>query len=213
MAGLAKFGASSFEYGVIDPKTGLITATRKVPGLSEVKIDITNDLKTLAADDSPYLVLSGGITEATEEISIYDIDSQMKQDLFGIQVINGVEVYPKTLTPNDIATLFRTKLSNGKFVWVGMLSGKFSIPSMDQKTVDGTPDPDADDVKGSFVARGDADTGNVMLIGREDNTGFDFATFHKYVFPAKTGDDTIAPVTTPPANGGTSKAPTTPPAG
>ncbi|RUS40192.1 major tail protein, partial [Lacticaseibacillus paracasei] len=160
---------------------------------SSVKLDIKTEQKTLSADDGPYLILSGGITEATETIEMYDVDSQMKSDLFGIKVVNGVEVYPKNLSPNYAATLFRTKLSNGKYVWVGMLKGMFSLPGVDTKTVDGTPDPSADSIEGSFIPRGDQDTGNVVLIGREDNDGFDFDTFHGYVFPKTAEDATIAP--------------------
>lgn len=184
---LAKFGASGFEYGVIGDDE-FVATTRKMSGLTSVKMDIKTEQKTLSADDGPYLILSGGITEATETIELTDVDSQMKSDLFDIKVVNGVEVYPKNLNPNYVATLFRTKLSNGKYVWVGMLKGKFSLPGVDTKTVDGTPDPSSDSIEGSFIPRGDQDTGNVVLIGREDNEGFNFDTFHGYVFP-KTAED------------------------
>ena len=56
-AKVAKFGASNFEYGVLD-ENEKIKDTRKISGLSEVKLELTNDLKTIAADDGPYLVLS-----------------------------------------------------------------------------------------------------------------------------------------------------------
>lgn len=180
-AKVAKFGASNFEYGVwgADEK---IKDTRKITGLSQVKLELTNELKTLAADDGPYLILSGGITQAKETINIYDIDSEMKKDLYGIDIQNGTEVYTKNFTPNYVATLFRTKISNGKHCWVGLLKGMFSLPGISTKTQDGAPDPDADEIEGSFVPRGDADTGTILLIGREDNEGFDFDTFHKMVF-------------------------------
>ena len=189
-AKVAKFGASNFEYGVLDSQDK-IAETRKMTGLKEVKLDLTNELKTLPADDGPYLILSGGITQAKETINIYDVDSQMKKDLFGIEIQDGTEVYTKNFTPNYVATLFRTKISNGKHVWVGLLKGMFALPGINTKTQDGAPDPDADEIEGNFVPRGDADTGQILLIGREDNEGFDFTTFHKMVF----GD--TAPVTTP----------------
>lgn len=184
--GLVKFGASNFEYGVVDDDTSLVAKSRTVPGLSSVKVDLTNDLKQIAADDGPYAVLSGGITEAKETIELYDVDSQMKQDLFGIKVVKGVEVYPKNMVAANVATLFKTKLSNGKNCWVALLKGMFSLPSIDTKTVDGTPDPNADSIEGEFMPRGDQE--NVVLIGREDNTDFDLAQFRKWVFPA-TADD------------------------
>ena len=82
---LAKFGASAFEYGVVGDDD-FVLSTRKIQGLSSVKLDIKTEQKTLSADDGPYLILSGGITEATETIEMYDVDSQMKSDLFGIKV-------------------------------------------------------------------------------------------------------------------------------
>jgi hypothetical protein len=75
-----------------------------------------------------------------------------------------------------------------------MLKGMFSLPGVDTKTVDGTPDPSADSIEGSFIPRGDQDTGNVVLIGREDNDGFKFDTFHGYVFPKEAKDATISAV-------------------
>lgn len=186
-AKLAKFGCSNFEYGVVGDGD-LVQTTRKVPGLSEVKIELTDEMKTLAADDGPYLVLSGGITETKETINIYDLDSDTKKDLYGITVEKGVEKYAKNIMPNYVATLFKTKLSNGKNVWFALLKGMFSLPGISSKTQDGTPDPEADEIEGSFVPRGDADTGNILLIGREDSTDFNFEAFHAMVFP-KTADE------------------------
>lgn len=186
-AKLAKFGCSSFEYGVVGADD-LVQTTRKVPGLSEVKIELTDEMKTLAADDGPYLVLSGGITETKETINIYDIDSDTKKDFYGIEVVNGIERYAKNIMPNYVATMFKTKLSNGKNVWFALLKGMFSLPGISSKTQDGTPDPEADEIEGSFVPRGDADSGTILLIGREDNPEFKFDVFHAMVFPKATDE-------------------------
>ena len=182
---LAKFGVSDFEYGKVD-EDDLVKTTRKIPGLKEVKLELTNELKTLAADNGPYLVLSGGITEAKQTINVYDIDSQMKQDLYGVELKKGVEVYSKNMTPNYVATLFKMKMSNGKDVWIGMLKGMFSLPGLTSKTQDGAPDPEADEIVGNFIPRGEQET--VVLVGRSDNEGFDLDTFRKAVFPTSDTD-------------------------
>lgn len=182
---LAKFGVSDFEYGKVD-EGDLVKTTRKIPGLKEVKLELTNELKTLAADNGPYLVLSGGITEAKQTINIYDIDSQMKQDLYGVELKKGVEVYSKNMTPNYVATLFKMKMSNGKDVWIGMLKGMFALPGLNSKTQDGAPDPETDEIVGNFIPRGEKET--VVLVGRSDNEGFDFDTFRKAVFPTSDAD-------------------------
>lgn len=185
--GVAKFGVSEFEYGVV--KDGAVAETRPVKGLTEVKLDLTNEMKTLAADDGPYVTISGGITEAKETISIYDVDSTMKQDLYGIELVGGTERYDKNLMPNDVATMFKTKTSDGKGVYVGMLKGKFTLPGMDAKTVDGAPDPEADEIEGTFSPRGEQE--NILLIGREDNEGFNLDTFKSWVFPKTAADDKV----------------------
>ena len=107
--------------------------------------------------------------------------SDARKDFFGITVENGVEKYNKNLTPNDIAILFRTKMDDGNYVWVGLLRGKFNLPGFEASTIDGAPDPKADSIEGSFVARGGE--GTVLLIGREDATGFNLATFKGMVLP------------------------------
>lgn len=178
--GKVKFGISGCEYGVLD-KTGKVTTKKSLPGLTSAKLELTNELKTLSADDGPYVVVSGGITEAKLTIETYDLTSEARKDFFGITVESGVEKYNKDLTPNDVAILFRTKMDDGKYVWVGLLKGKFNLPGFEASTVDGAPDPKADSIEGSFVARGGE--GTVLLIGREDATGFNLEAFKGKVFP------------------------------
>ena len=186
--GKVKFGLSGCEYGVLDNAEKV--ATRKpLPGLTSAKLELTNELKTLSADDGPYVVVSGGITEAKLTIETYDLTSEARKDFFGITVENGVEKYTKDLTPNDVAILFRTKMDDGKYVWVGLLKGKFNLPGFEASTVDGAPDPKADSIEGSFVARSGekGEKGTVLLIGREDATGFNLEAFKKMVFPSVAG--------------------------
>ena len=183
--GKVKFGLSGCEYGVLN-NAEKVTQSKPLPGLTSAKLELTNELKTLSADDGPYVVVSGGITEAKLTIETYDLTSDARKDFFGITVQNGVEKYNKDLTPNDVAILFRTKMDDGKYVWVGLLKGKFNLPGLEASTIDGAPDPKADSIEGSFVARG-GEEGTVLLIGREDATGFDLTAFKKMVFPSAAG--------------------------
>lgn len=111
--------------------------TRKVPGLSEVKIEFNHEMKTLAADDGPYLVLSGGITETKETINIYDLDPETKKDLYGITVDKGVEKYAKNIMPNYVLRCSRL-LSNGKNA-ICPAQGYVLLPGISSRQ-DGTPD-------------------------------------------------------------------------
>ena len=177
-----KFGLRGFEFGEVTSENKVPT-TMKLTGMKSAKIDITNELVTIAADDGPYVVLSSGITGTTLEVSWLDLGSEARKDFYGITVENGVEKYSKKMTPNDIACLFRTTGDDGKGIWVGLLKGKFSLPGMDLETKDGSPDPKNDTVSGSFVARGDEDEGLVIVVGREDNPQFQETEFRKLVFP------------------------------
>ena len=103
-----KFGLRGFEYGVLNDKNLVPGETKKIPGLKSAKLDITNELNTITADDGPYVVLSSGITGTTLEVSWLDLGSESRKDFYGITVENGVEKYNKKMTPNDIACLFRT---------------------------------------------------------------------------------------------------------
>lgn len=182
--GKVKFGLSACEYGVLGADNKIKTGgPKKLPGLTSAKLELTNELKTLSADDGPYVVISGGITEAKLTIETYDLTSEARKDFFGITVDKGVEKYTKDLTPNDVAIMFRTKMDDGKAVWIGLLKGKFNLPGLEASTIDGAPDPKADSIEGSFVARGGEDDA-VLLIGREDATDFEFNEFKKLVFPS-----------------------------
>ncbi|HEM2769953.1 TPA: phage tail protein [Streptococcus suis] len=184
--GKVKFGLSNFEYGVLNEQNKVAT-TKKLPGMKSAKLELTNELLTIAADDGPYVVISAGITDAKLEIETLDLNSEARKDFYGITVENGVEKYNKNLTPNDIACLFRTRMEDGKSIWVGLLKGKFNVPGMDLATKEGTPDPKTDSTTGSFVARGDDENGDILYIGREDNTDFNLTEFKKLVFPSASG--------------------------
>lgn len=193
--GKAKFGASQFMYQRVDTKGLVIKGEgedsqepKKLPGLTEVKMDLKNELKPIAADDGTYVVLSGGISEATLDVKVLDINSEARKDWYGIDVQKGVELYKKDLTPNDVVVMFRTKMDDGKPIYVAMFRGKFSLPGIDTKTVDGTPEPNADEVTGTFAPRGDDDEGLMVAIGRADAEDFDLELFKQFVF-AKTEDD------------------------
>ena len=86
-----KFGLRGFEYGVLNSQNLVPGETKKIPGLKSAKLDITNELNTITADDGPYVVLSSGITGTTLEVSWLDLGSDARKDFYGITVENGVE--------------------------------------------------------------------------------------------------------------------------
>lgn len=186
--GKVKVGLRDFQYAVLgdnDKVNEKDKGIKALPGMKSAKLDITNELVTVTADDGPYVVLSGGITETKLEIEVLDLTSEARQDFFGIKADKGIERYNKSLTPNNVACMFRTSDENGKAIWVGLLKGKFNIPGMDTKTKEGAPNPEPDKVTGNFVARGT--DGDVVVIGREGVNGFELKKFKELVFDGVTG--------------------------
>ncbi|HEO6658029.1 TPA: phage tail protein, partial [Streptococcus agalactiae] len=100
--GKVKFGLRDFQYAVLDDKDKAKTPIKALPGMKSAKLDITNELVTVAADDEPYVVLSGGITETKLEIEVLDLTSEARKDFFGIKTDKGIERYNKSLTPNNV---------------------------------------------------------------------------------------------------------------
>lgn len=182
-----KFGVSQAEYGVVVDDF-VPEESKKLPGMTSAQLELTADIKALAADDGPYVTLSGGITEAKLTLENYDINSDAQKDFYGVETVNGISMYKKNLAPNDIALMFRTKDEAGKGIWFALLKAKYTMPGVDTKTVDGTPDPTADKIEGTGAPRGDSDTGLMVLVGRESDSGFSLAKFKQAVFP-KTAED------------------------
>lgn len=194
--GVAKIGVSNLRFAKI-ADTGLIDGDiLEQPGTTEAKLDVTTEMATLMADDGPYIIVPAGITKAELGINNYDIDSKAKALIYNLAVVNGIELYDKDLFPNDVAVSYQTKLTNNKKVYVGMLQGKFSLPGMNVKTLgDGSPDPETDEITGSFVAKKIGDKNLVLVIGRSDDPDFKLAEFEKMVFP-KTEEDLVLPTQT-----------------
>lgn len=190
--GKAKIGISDLQFAVL--KDDIVSGeVIKLPGTTEAKLELTMDIATLPADNVPYLTISSGISEAKLTLNNYDVTSEVKKALYGIDVVNGIEIYDKKLLPNDVAVMYKTALDDGKEIYVAMLKGKFTLPGMGSKTTgNGAPDPETDEIEGSFVARKVSDRDVILLIGRSDVAGFNFEEFKKVVFPA-TAEDAVIP--------------------
>ncbi|HFU6697263.1 TPA: major tail protein, partial [Streptococcus agalactiae] len=92
--GKVKFGLRDFQYAVLgddDKVKEKKDGVKPLPGMKAAKLDITNELVTVMADDGPYVVLSGGITETKLEIEVLDLTSEARQAFFGIKAENGIE--------------------------------------------------------------------------------------------------------------------------
>ena len=169
----------------------------KIPGTTEVQQEITIENATLPADNGPYLTVSSGISEAKLTINNYDVTTEAKKALYDLNIVNGIEIYGKNLIPNDVSVMYQTKTTDGMNVYVGMLKGKFTLPGLHSQTAgDGAPEPETDEIEGTFVSRSFGSEDVVYLIGRGDDPDFDLETFTKMVFPT-TAEDAVIPTAKP----------------
>lgn len=68
----------------------------KLTGMKSAKIDITNELVTIAADDGPYVVLSSGITGTQLKSQYLTCQQKHGKVLYGIEVKDGMESTTRT---------------------------------------------------------------------------------------------------------------------
>ncbi len=175
----AKIGLSQFQYATVEnEKTN--SEIFKIPGMRSAKLDITNELETIYADDGPYLVIPAGITELKLELGLVDLPTIDKQQMLGVTVESGIERYTKTIKVPDVAVMFRTLMDDNKYCYVGLAKGKFNLPGMDLKTKEDKIEVAEDSINGNFVARGEEE--DMLFIGREDNKDFKLDAFTKMVF-------------------------------
>lgn len=180
-----KVGLSEFKFAVLNGTEKIVSndAITRVRGLKTAKQTVTADSEIFYADDGAYAVLDSGITEMKLEVEVADLVSKVKEALLGITLEKGIEIYGKDLAAPYVACSFKTKLSTGKYVYFGLLKGKFGLPSFDGKTKEDKMEAQTDTIEGNFVAR---DDGNIFVIGREDNADFTLDGFMAKVYPGYT---------------------------
>ncbi|MHC6535988.1 major tail protein [Latilactobacillus sakei] len=175
----AKIGLSQFQYATVENEKTK-SEIFKIPGMRSAKLDITNELETIYADDGPYLVIPAGITELKLELGLVDLPTIDKQQMLGVTVESGIERYTKTIKVPDVAVMFRALMDDNKYCYVGLAKGKFNLPGMDLKTKEDKIEVAEDSITGNFVARGEEE--DMLFIGREDNEDFKLDVFTKMVF-------------------------------
>ncbi|MNB67230.1 hypothetical protein D3C81_309330 [compost metagenome] len=159
----------------------------------------TVNTETLFADDGPAETASsiGGIEV---QYGIDDLSLPTQADLLGKQIVDGVLIDSNDDIAPYVAVGFRSLKSNGKYRYVWLLKGKFSIPEDSYETKGETPSFQTPTISGTFVTR-DHD-GHWRFTGDEDQAGFDGTNWFTAV-PNIGGDTTAPTATTVPANNAT----------
>ncbi|KMT58899.1 major tail protein [Paenilisteria newyorkensis] len=176
---MVKIGLDKAQYGV-HAENEEIKEIKNLKGLVTAKLNVSQESEPFFADDGIYDILDGGINDLGLDFDLADILSDAKKDILGVEIEDGMEIYNKDIKSPYVAVSFRSKMTNGKYVWFGLAKGKFTLPSVDLKTKEDKLSPATDAISGSFAAR--ERDGLMMTIAREDNEGFSLEKFYKKVY-------------------------------
>ncbi|MEK4141147.1 major tail protein [Paenibacillus sp. FSL M7-0547] len=202
MAGV-RIGFKDLYYAKVieDSKTGVTYGTpARIAKAISGTVTPTVNTETLFADDGPSESASsiGGI-EVT--LGVDDLSLPTQADLLGKTLVNGVLIDSADDIAPDVAIGFRSLKSNGKYRFVWLLKGKFSLPEESYETKGDTPTFQTPEISGNFVIR-DYD-GRWRLTGDEDVAGFTAAETWFDAVPTISADSTPPTATVVPANNAT----------
>lgn len=173
-----------------------------IPGAIKIGVDPGGSVDVLYADDGPSEAASvvGAIKVS---LNVKDLTLETQAALLGHSLVGGVLVQKTTDSAPDVAILFRSRKSNGKYRYIKLLKGKFTVPKTDYETQEDKTKYQTPTIEGSFLRR-EYDKA-YKKIGDEDHVDWVPATGANWF---TTVEDTPAALTiTPsPVDGATSVA-------
>lgn len=183
-----EIGLNGFHYAILnsDTDTELTYATpAAVPGIIGLTIN-TNPVKgTLFADDGP-LESAINMGEVTVDLELADVPYEVQAALLGHTLsAGGVLSRKSTDTAPYVAIGFKTIKSNGKYRYVWLTKGKFSISTEEHKTRTDQVTYNTAKLTGTFVKRVYDD--EWYRATDEDATGFTEATATAWFTTVTTG--------------------------
>lgn len=181
-----KIGLDNWEVATLDDTDKVTGTPTAIPGLTSAQLSITINSSNFQADDGLWAVLDGGISAMQLTIGNADLKSEAKAILHGLTLEGGMEIYTSDMTIPYVATIFRSRLNTGKYVWFGLAKGKFVPGGYDLNTRAETPSGQPDSLVGNFEPRADKIT---HIITREDNAEFDLDAFRAKIFQTVTGGE------------------------
>lgn len=188
MAGV-QVGFKDLHYAILkSDATGAVEyeTPKRMARAIEGTLTPTMNQETLFADDAPAEVAEA-LGEIALELTVDDLAPEVQAELLG-NTINedGVLVSHKDDFPPYVAVGFRSMKSNGKYRYVWLYKGKFSLPEQAYKTKEDTPEFQTPSISANFITR-DAD-GEWKAQMDEDGEGADpeiAANWFKAVYEKK----------------------------
>lgn len=139
----------------------------------------TSTEKQYADDKLVDLAVSTGSTKL--DIEMRDLPMEILSKLLGIEQNEfGLYLFKKSITPPWVAMTFQGPKANGKSRHVGLVKGRFSLPSDEWKTKEDKTDFQTVKLSAEFVDREQDDV--FKVVADEDGENFDLNQFYKAVF-------------------------------
>lgn len=146
-----------------------------IPGVISATINPNASIETLFADDGPMETAST-LGKIDVELVLGDLDNTIQSVLLGHTITAGILTRKSSDTPPWLAIGFKTLKSNGKYRYVWLLKGKFSIPEMKNDTKSDKISWQNPTIKGAFAKR-DCDDAWIKQGDADDVAFITAATF------------------------------------
>lgn len=173
-----------------------------IPGAIKIGVDPGGSVDVLYADDGPSEAASvvGAIKVS---LNVKDLTLETQAALLGHSLIGGVLVQKTTDSAPDVAILFRSRKSNGKYRFIKLLKGKFTVPKTDYETQEDKTKYQTPTIEGSFLRR-EYDKA-YKKIGDEDHADWVTATGTNWFTTVEDANSALS-IATSPLDGATNVA-------
>ena len=156
MSTSTKIGCDSLVYTVMSTEDTVTTPAVygtivPAPGLMSIKINPNSSQETLFADDGPMDTAST-IGKIDVEIMKNQLSTVDRAALLGHSIdAAGSLLYSDSDVPPFVAIGFRSLKSNGKYRYVWLYKGKFTVPEDTNETKGDSINFQAETIKGQFL--------------------------------------------------------------
>jgi len=181
---MATIGLKELRYAVLD-KNEKTAQIYDLPGAIEAKVDVPQEVAKLYADDGLYKVKGSGVNEIKIELNIADLETEDKERILGVEVVDGIEKYGENTDPPYVAVTFKQATEGGSWYFAA-LKGKFSVPATEGKTKEDKVEWTTPTVEGEFLSRKVEQKGYVYFLAFDGHPSFSEEKFYEEVYGALT---------------------------
>ena len=155
MANSTLIGLKNAVYAIMTQDTAIgvsYQAPKPLADAMDAKRTPKTNSEVIYADDGPSEVITV-LAETTLELGVKYLTLEAKADLQGHSILGGILIKKSTDIPPYVAIGFKNRKSNGKYVYVWLLKGKFDELETENQTLEAKANPKYPKLKGMFIKR------------------------------------------------------------